>query len=127
MKKIYYMGNPLVRIDRKPTEIIPSIINKFKNIQFIYADPTENIDLINKTLVILDTVVGINKVTLFSDLNSFVRSPRFSVHDYDLLSDASILFKLRKIKKLEIIGIPPQGNMSILIEDIAGIINSLGR
>lgn len=125
MKTIYYLGNPLVRIDRKPIEIIPSIIKRIKDTRFIYSDPTESLDLVNRTLVVLDTVVGIHKVTLFKDLNSFIRSPRFSVHDYDLLSDASILLKLGKIKRIAVIGIPPAGTMTVLIEDIFNIINSL--
>jgi hypothetical protein len=122
MKTIYYFGNPLIRVDKKPIELIPHLVKKYKKLKFIHADPTETFELTDKTLFIIDTVVGIQHVTLFESLTEFVKSPRYSVHDYDVLSDAALLVKLGKIKKIYIVGIPPQGIVSELASQAAEIL-----
>ncbi|MFH1129643.1 MAG: hypothetical protein V1686_02825, partial [Patescibacteria group bacterium] len=54
----------------------------------------------------IDTIVGIDKPTIFNDLKNFSPPPRFSTHDFDAYTNLKYLQKLGKIKKVKIIGIP---------------------
>lgn len=61
-----------------------------------------------KTVFILDTILGIDKVILITekDLDKFTLSPRNSAHDYDLSFQLKYLTKIGKLKKISIIGLP---------------------
>ncbi len=106
--KIYVFGNPLVKEDCLPLELSNQLKNKFKEIEFIPADPNENFPPKGeKDLVILDTVKGIKKPMLL-DLDDFEKKKKtpLSPHDYDLLFHLLLLKKLKKINKVLIIGVP---------------------
>lgn len=120
MKKIIYvLGNPLLKKDNLPLKILPLLIKLFPSLSFEIYDPTEEIKVIRqKELVFLDTVAGIIKVTLFNNLDYFKLSPRVSAHDFDLPIQIGLLKKLRKINKVIIIGVPQNGNLVKIIEDI---------
>ena len=124
-KIIYYAGNPIVEEDAIPSKIIPEIRKIFPDISFISFDPTEDIDKVQKNLVIIDTVKNIQKVELFDDMNTFTLSPRFSVHDYDLNLDLNILLKLKKIKKISIIGIPQFQQLKKTVKELIPIIRTI--
>lgn len=66
-----------------------------------------------KSVYILDTVIGIDQVTLITekDLDKFILSPRNSAHDYDLGFQLKYLLKLGKINEISIIGLPESGNI----------------
>jgi len=122
---IYYLGNPLVRVDKKPIEAIPRLIKSFSDVLFVHVDPTENINLQNHILIVMDTVLGINRVTVFNNLQEFSRSPRYSPHDYDLLTDAVLLQKLGKIKDIIVIGIPAIGNLKEIVDETKLALNNI--
>ena len=67
-------------------------------------------------MVILDTVLGINKVSLIEDqdIEKLVLPPRNSVHDFDLSFQIKYLKKLGKLGKITLIGLPPTGNIDYL-------------
>jgi len=77
-------------------------------IEFREFDAAEDLENEGEELVILDTIQGIEKVMVFSDLDHFSDSPRFSVHDFDLLSYLKLLKKAGAVKKVTIIGIPAE-------------------
>lgn len=57
-------------------------------------------------LIILDTVKGISKVTIFEDLKNFSAAhKRTTVHDFDLYDELALLQKLKKLPKIAIIGV----------------------
>lgn len=109
MNTVYYCGNELVSEDRAVVRLIPKLQETFPEYAFIHLDPTEGIPE-DSTLVILDTVIGIEEVTVFDSLYRFTVPPRFTVHDYDLLHDLQILVKLRKIESFYVIGVPANIN-----------------
>ena len=69
--KIYVFGNLINNNDHFAPSLIPELSRQFPEIQFIHADPTENWWQGEKELVILDTVVEIDKVTAFNSLDAF--------------------------------------------------------
>ena len=52
------------------------------------------------------TVVGIDKVTVFDDLDTFVQTPKMTCHDFDAYTNLQFLKKLGKIESVYIIGVP---------------------
>lgn len=104
--KIYVFGNPDLDIDSLPLRILPKLQEKFLKIEFETKDPNEEWG-IPEELIVIDTAFGINDVTIFDDLEKFASAPRISMHDFDALTNLRYLKKLGKIKKIKIIGIPP--------------------
>ncbi len=129
MNTIYYCGNTVVPEDSGVMTLIPVLQQTFPLFTFIHLDPTEGIPLDNE-LIILDTVIGINKVTIFNSLHSFAKPYRFTVHDYDLLHDLYILLKLKKIESFKVIGVPAKikheyaANITAILKNIYSSPNS---
>ena len=118
-KNVYVLGNPLEPADRPAVKLLPKLKEKFPQINFVRLDPTEEMNLNDtKDMMFFDTVIGINKVTKFDDVNQWKVSPRVTVHDYDLPLTLGILKKLGKIKNITIIGIPPKGNAAKILWDL---------
>ena len=67
-------------------------------------------------MIIIDTVVGIDKPTVFENLENFSAPPRVSAHDFDAYTNLKYLQKLGKIKKIEIIGLPSMISKDVAIE-----------
>ncbi len=106
IKNIYVFGNPDVEIDSLPIKLLPKLREQFPEITFIILDPNEDWD-IDKDMVIIDTVVGIEELTVFDNLSHFISAPRVSCHDFDAYSNLMFMKKLGKIDSTTIIGIPP--------------------
>jgi Ni,Fe-hydrogenase maturation factor len=110
--KVYVFGNPLLKSDSLPLKILPRLKKILPSIDFQVTDPNENFPpQKEKNLIILDTVFGIKKPTIFdlddlSLLNNGEKTP-ISPHDYDLLTHLLLLKKLKRVEKVIIIGIPP--------------------
>jgi Ni,Fe-hydrogenase maturation factor len=108
--KVYVFGNPLFDKDSLPLKILPRLKKVLPSIEFQVTDPNENFPpQKEKNLIILDTVFGIKKPTIFDLddlLNNREKTP-ISPHDYDLLTHLLLLKKLKRVEKVIIIGIPP--------------------
>ena len=75
-------------------------------VDFIIADPLENLKLIEGELIIIDTVEGIKKVTLINDLEKIRTEKIYSLHDFDLAFNLKLIQKIGKLKKVTIFGVP---------------------
>lgn len=104
--KVYVFGNLDLKEDSLPLRILPDLKRELPSVDFEEKDPNEDWD-IPKEFVVIDTVVGIDKVVTFSSLEDFSRSGRLTVHDFDAFSNMILLQKLGKLKKIKIIGLPP--------------------
>lgn len=103
---VFVFGNQDLDIDNMPLRIAPKLKKFFPDIQFEIKDPNEEWP-IPENLIVLDTVVGINEVKIFDNLDEFSAAPRVGMHDFDALANLKFLQKLGKIKKIKIIGLPP--------------------
>lgn len=121
--KVFVFGNIDLKNDSLPLRIMPKLQEKFPDIEFEIKDP--NVDDPLPTLndvegiTVLDTVIGIKDVKIFNDLKVFISAPRVSVHDFDALTNLRYLQKLGKIKKIKIIGIPPNMKESEAIKKVS--------
>lgn len=114
--KIFVFGNPDLPTDSLPLRILPQLRARWPQIEFVVADPNEEWE-VPKNLTLIDTVQGLGAVTEFTNLDDFVRPPQITMHDFDAYTNLRYLQKLGKIKKIKIIGLPPNmGEQQALAE-----------
>jgi len=104
--KIFVFGNPLVKKDSLPLKLINSLSKEFPDIEFVELDPSENMEELGENPIIIDTVMGIDKVKLITDIGSIQNPPRYSMHDLDLGTHLKLLMGVGLIKSVKILGVP---------------------
>jgi len=120
-KQVYVFGNINLENDSLPLRIMPKLQEKFPDIKFEIRDPNEEWQ-VPEEFIIIDTVFGIKGVKTFNSLNKFLSAPRVSMHDFDALTNLRYLLKLGKIKKIKIIGLPPDIEESEAVKKVSAIL-----
>jgi ADP-heptose:LPS heptosyltransferase len=120
-KVIYIFGNPDLKLDSLPITLLPKLKAQFPLHIFTILDPNEEWD-VPKDMIIIDTVVGIEKMTVFKNLASFLQTPKVTCHDYDAYTNLQFLMKLKKIDSVSIIGIPPYMTQEEALESLTKLI-----
>lgn len=105
-KVIYIFGNSLLPLDNMPIKILPKLQKIFPEINFIIQDPNENLKPIAGKLMIIDTVIGIKKVSVIKNINKLQLSPVCSLHDFDLGYNLRLLHKIGNLRQIIIFGLP---------------------
>jgi hypothetical protein len=116
-KTVFVFGNEALDKDSLPLKILPELCLALSDIVFEIKDPNEEWN-VPEELTVIDTVIGPKEVAIFNDLGSFTAAPRFSMHDFDALANLRYLQKLGKLKKITVIGIPPDIGERAAIEAI---------
>lgn len=122
--KIYVFGNSDLNFDSLPLRILPELKKRFPALDFEIKDPNEELEIPEK-LIIIDTVEGTDKAQIFDSLENFTNHPHVSLHDFDLYSQLKYLKKLGKLKKIQIIGVPPTVPEKGALEEVSAILNTL--
>lgn len=117
IKRVFIFGNINLQNDSLPLRMMPKLQEKFPEIEFQIRDPNEEWG-VPEEFVIIDTIIGIKQVKVFDTLDKFLRAPRVSMHDFDALTNLQFLYKLGKIKKIKIIGVPPEMNENEAIKKV---------
>ncbi len=120
MKKIYILGNVLLKDDSLPIKLIPRLKKRFPKIKFIEFDPLEEIN--DEEINILDTVIGIKDVELITDIEKIENKKIYSTHDLDLGFFIKLWKRIGIIKKFRIIGIPMKMNEEEAFKKVEKII-----
>ncbi len=123
-KNIYIFGNPDLEIDSLPIKLLPALRKQFPQITFTTLDPNEEWE-VDKDMLIIDTVVGINEITVFDSLSAFMKVPRMTCHDFDAYSNLMFMQKLKKINSTTIIGLPPSIPVDIALKKLSKVIKSI--
>lgn len=121
---IYACGNTLVKQDCLPLKILPELRKNNKKIKFIEFDPTENLPE-EKELIIIDTIINAKKIMLINAIDKFAETKAVSLHDFDLGLNLKLAKKMGKIKKILIIGVPPNINEEKAVKEITRITSNL--
>jgi len=118
--KIYVLGNTLIKKDATAVNLVPALQKELPQHEFLLVDPTESFNPDpDKTLIIIDTVLGIKKVQTYEDIDVFTKNKTVSVHDYDLILHLQLLKKLDKLpKKMVIIGVPQIRATASLVDQV---------
>ena len=115
--KVYVFGNEYVAEDRRAIEVAGELKDKVAGVSFVFVRPNEDLPFVNeRRVVVLDTVQGIQDVTLVEGdgIDGLTLSPRGSVHDFDLAFQLRYLKKLNRLGEVVIIGIPQEGEVDHL-------------
>ena len=123
---IYVFGNPDLSADSLPLQILPELQKRFPQLQFEIKDPNEEWDS-PEILTIIDTVEGIEKVSVFDDLTKFAAAPRLTLHDFDALANLRYLQKLGTLKKIKIIGIPAKMRLDEALAAVSTELNKISK
>jgi hypothetical protein len=118
---IYVCGNVILEQDNMPFKILPELRENLPELDFIEFDPSENFPP-DDPLLILDTVLGANEVTVIKDVEKLADSPRISVHDSDLGFHLKWLKKMGNPQKVIIFGVPAAGDKEKLAGQLAAAI-----
>ena len=119
---VYVFGNEDIKEDNFAFKVMNKLKSKIDNIKFIIVNLNEDLPFVNeKSIVILDTILGINEINIFDEkvLDKIFLSPRTSVHDFDLGFQLKYLKKLGKLNKITIVGLPQNKRLNYnLIQSI---------
>ncbi len=105
--RIFIFGNPNVEIDSLPVKLLPRLKQVFPEHTFTILDPNEEWE-VPQHMNIIDTIVGIDTITIFDSLDVFMQTPKMTCHDFDAYTNLLFLKKLGRITSVRILGIPPQ-------------------
>jgi|SRR3989344_3519 len=122
--KIYVLGNPLLREDSLPLKLVPQLKEFFNYIDFVEFDPTENFPE-EENLVILDSIINIDKIEIIKDIDKIQSNSSYSLHDFDLAFNLKLLKKLNKINDVTIIGVPSFYKYEDALNELKEIIANL--
>jgi len=117
-KTIYIFGNEILDFDNLPIKLKPELEKIFPNYSFIITDPNENLKPIDKKLTIIDTVQGIEKVTIFNDVEKIENTPKYSMHDFDLGFNLKLLHKIGLLDEAIIFGVPMNIKKQIALKQL---------
>ena len=120
---IFVIGNEDLAFDSLPLRILPELKKRFAHLNFQIKDPNEEWDT-SKEIIIIDTVKGINKVQVFSDLKSFTPSPKITLHDFDVLDNLRLLEKIGKLPKIKIVALPATISERKALEEVSAILTA---
>jgi Ni,Fe-hydrogenase maturation factor len=124
-KTIYIFGNPLLDFDNLPLKLAPKLAEIFPEIDFVIADPNENLRPTNKKLTIIDTVEGIKNIVVIDDIDKLETNKLYSLHDFDLAFNLKLLQKIGQLEKVQIIGVPMKGGEGEILEQLEKYIKNI--
>ncbi len=116
---VWIFGNIDLAEDSLPLSILPQLQRQRPDLTFKTRDPMEEWDDVPDPLIVVDTVKGLEKVAVFTDLDVFETAPAVSMHDLDLLAQLQFLKKVGKLKRVTVVGVPPSLNPDQVITQIA--------
>lgn len=125
--KILVFGNPLLEKDNLALRILPRLKKQFsknKNIDFVEADSTEDLQKQGRNLIILDVAMDIKEIEIIDDLDRLATGKLYTMHDFDLGHNLKIFQKLNLIDSVKIIAIPQEMDEEEAFEEVCGKINS---
>ncbi len=114
--KILCFGNPYVEEDN----IAIKVAKELKEYEIEFCDSPQRV--IEEDIIILDTVVGINKVEIIDDLSKIKKRNITTLHDLDLNFFINLGKQLGKLKKIKIIGIPQKYSIKKAIKEVKELI-----
>ena len=120
---VLVFGNEEMAVDSLPLRILPELRARLPERRFETKDPNEEWD-IPEELTVIDSVVGLDQPRVFTDLKAFVDAPRVSMHDFDAFANLRLLQKIGRLKRIRIIGLPPDMNEKDATTSVIAMLNN---
>lgn len=116
---VLVIGNPLLAQDSLPLRIMPKLQAARPDVEFLPFEPTREDLPQHQEMVLLDTIQGLKKVRVLSDMKKLEQSSRaFSLHDFDLGAQLMLMDKFGLLGKTIIIGVPQKGDEKKIMNDV---------
>ena len=125
MKEIWLFGNIDLPQDSLPLRLQERLSSEFPNIKFIVQDPLDEW-VMPEELFIIDTVQGLDKVTVFNSLDQFQKTSSVTMHDFDLGMQLRMLQKVGQLPPLTIFGLPADISEDQAMEQLIPLLHQLG-
>jgi hypothetical protein len=112
--KVYVFGNLEVPRDGRALEVAQRLRGTVPGVWFVTVEPNEDLPFVDEeSVVILDTVVGLEGVSLIPDsgIEHLALPPRGTVHDFDLAFQLKYLKKIGRLGEVHLVGIPREGDV----------------
>jgi hypothetical protein len=112
--KVYVFGSAEVPQHEKALEVARRLRGTVPGIWFVPVGLNEDVPFVDEeSVVILDTVLGLDGVTLVSPsgIERFAPPPRGTVHDFDLAFQLKYLKKIGRLGDVHVVGIPSEGEV----------------
>ena len=124
MKIVYVAGNPLVPEDSLPLKLMKRLKKTFPHIEFKELEPTDDMPE-ERNLTIIDTIMGIEKVTILTDIDKIITEKSVSLHDFDLGFNLKLMKKMGKLDNVKIIGVPSEMNEEDVFREVSKVLKTL--
>lgn len=121
---VYVFGNPDVPEDSLPVRLAPALRRAFPDLRFEPKDPNEEWD-VPEELIVIDVVAGLDAPRTFDDLDLFSGGPLVSMHDFDAYANLMLLKKLKRLKRLRVIGLPPAMAEDAALEAVSAALRAI--
>jgi len=118
-------GNSLVKKDSLPIRLLPELKQAFPEIEFKEFDAIEDLQNEGKILYILDSVEGINKVEVITNIDLLLVNKIYSVHDFDLGYVLKLMKKMGMVEQVTIFGVPPNMRKDQAVKQLRQKIDSI--
>ncbi|MBU0624889.1 hypothetical protein KKF05_00945 [Patescibacteria group bacterium] len=121
--RIFVFGNSDFEPDSLPLSILPELRQKLPLVEFYCIDPNEDWPEISE-VTIIDTIINSFEPLEFYSLDAFLDAPRLSMHDFDALTNLRLMQKIGRLKKIHILGLPPNIDKKQAVDWIVERVNS---
>jgi hypothetical protein len=120
LKTVLCFGSEGMEGDDLAFAVCRELVGYSEDVSFVKCDSP--MDILGyaggRGLYILDTVKGIEKVSLFSSVDRFRRAKSVTVHDQDLGMMLKILIEMKMLPDVRIIGIPAGSNAIVAAQEV---------
>ena len=105
-QEVWLFGNPDLPLDSLPIRLAPRLAKELPQFSFKIQDPLDEWPT-QERLIIIDTVMGLKEIKVFTALDDFGKTPLVTMHDFDLKTELEFRHKLGELPPFIIIGLPP--------------------
>jgi Ni,Fe-hydrogenase maturation factor len=121
--RVLVLGNPLVDSDSLALKLLPSLKERFPNIEFEEADPAD-IDL-EQDPIVIDVAKNVKKVVLIDDAKRLQSDDALSIHGLGLAEMLSLMETAGRKVSVKIICVPEKMSPKLALEKITPMLRAI--
>lgn len=105
-KVVTVFGNIVEEKDNLVVGLLAELKQRLIDVDFVVADPTEDLEPPTDPWIILDVGMGIDSVIVVDDLQQLEQIPGQSVHDFDVYLELRLREKIGRLPDIRIVIVP---------------------
>lgn len=124
-KVVTVFGNIVEQKDNLVIGLLVELKQRLGEVDFVVADPTEDVEPLSDPWIILDVGMGIESVIVVDDLQQLEQVPGQSVHDFDVYLELRLREKIGRLPDIRIVIVPFDMNPDQALIEIEQALESL--